>query len=212
MSQSAILDVSPSRYHSSMTKGGYGPSRFSCISETAQELLSALEEFLEETPMASGRHADTVHYQRTFQTNTPPPSMVVSTRSEISYEPPPVHISQDVSLYYEQRIFSLELAGIEDGIELNQKSERDFWDFINIPSISRQAELVFIGKGNLRAIWEDEIGNFIGLHFPGNRRVIYVMFKQLPDQNTQMTDTDMVSFEKTVAKIGQHGLEFLVNS
>ena len=138
--------------------------------------------------------------------------MIVSTRSEISYEPPPVYISQEVSQYYVQRILSLELAGIEDGIELNADSEKDFWDFINTPAITRQAELLFIGEGNLRAIWEDEIGNFLGLHFRGNRHIIYVIFKQHPDTNDRTADTDVRSFRGVLEVISHYNLERLVNS
>ncbi len=191
----------------------YLPSETSRLSESSQELIHASEVIFETDTMALYACPEVIHFELTVPEHALPLSVLVSTRSEIKIsEPAPRHTSHEIEWAYAERIGQLEHEGLAEGIELNESSERDFWKFINTPAITRQAELVFIGEGNLRAVWEDEIGNFLGLHFLGNRRIIYVIFKKHADGKGKTTDTDLASFRETISRIYHHGLEFLVNA
>lgn len=212
MSSAKTLGVRHPRGFPDTAESDYIPSETSRLSESSQDLIHACEVFFETDVMALYGCPELIHYEVTVPEHTLPFSVLVSTRSEITKsEPDPRHNSHEIELAYAERIGQLEHEGLAEGIELNENSEKDFWRFINTLDITSQAELVFIGEGNLRAIWEDEIGNFLGLHFLGNRSIIYVIFKKHPDGKGKTTDTDMVSFRETINRIYQHGLEFLVN-
>ena len=213
MSSATTLGVRLPRGFPDTAESVYIPSETSRLSESSQKLINAGEAFFETDVMALYGCPELIHFEVTVPGHTLPLSVLVSTRSEITGgESAPRHIPHEIELAYAERIGSLEHEGLAEEIELNENSEKDFWDFINTPAITRQAELVFIGEGNLRAIWEDETGNFVGLHFLGNRRIIYVIFKQHPNGKGKTTDTDMVSFRETINIIQQHSLEFLVNA
>ena len=213
MSSAISLGVRHPRAFPDTAESVYIPSETSRLSESSQELIHAGEVVFETNIMALYGCPELIHYEVTVPEHALPFSVLVSTRSEITKsEPESRHTSHEIEMAYAERIGLLEHEGLAEGIELNENSEKDFWNFFNTPAITRQAELVFIGEGNLRAIWEDEIGNFLGLHFLGNRRIIYVIFKQHPDGKGRLTDTDMVSFRETIKKIHQHGLDFLVNA
>ena len=213
MSSAITLGVRHPRGFPDTAESEYIPSETSRLSEFSQELIHAGEVIFETDIMALYGCPELIHYEVTVPEHTLPFSVLVSTRGEITKsEPDTRNTSHDIELTYAEHIGQLEHEGLAEGIILNENSEKDFWSFINTFAMTSQAELVFIGEGNLRAIWEDEFGNFLGLHFLGNRRIIYVIFKKNPDGKGKTTDTDMVSFRETINRIHQHGLEFLVNT
>ena len=60
--------------------------------------------------------------------------------------------ASEVCRAYRRRIGELARYGLEEGIALNEASERDFWTFVGAPESSRQAGLVLMDNGNLRAV------------------------------------------------------------
>ena len=79
---------------------------------------------------------------------------------------------------YRNRIEELRCFGELDGISVNQASEKDFWAFFRAFPLAREAELALLDNANLRAIWDDEDGNHVGLQFLGNGRLQYVIFRR----------------------------------
>ena len=75
---------------------------------------------------------------------------------------------------YTDRLERLHELGKEDGIEPNSLSEQDFLDFIRIKPQTKQANLGLLDNGNLRALWEDDIGQ-IDVQFCGNGVVQYLI-------------------------------------
>lgn len=79
---------------------------------------------------------------------------------------------------YADRIETLRSLGKEDGIDLNPESEQDFMRFLDfVPSIL-EGDLILLENGDLRAIWDDELGAHIGLQFQGSGEVQYVIFSR----------------------------------
>lgn len=78
---------------------------------------------------------------------------------------------------YQVRIEELRSYAEFDDLTINEASERDFWSFIMSMPFAREAELVLLDNGNLRAIWDDENGNHFGLQFLGERELQYVIFR-----------------------------------
>ena len=84
---------------------------------------------------------------------------------------------------YEARISALRsYAAEDDDIEkVNEDSINDFWAFMQVAGFSRQAGLVLLDSGDLRAVWRENAGHDVGLRFMGNQEILYVMFKRDAD-------------------------------
>lgn len=213
MSDVAVLDAGWPLDISLFVEGGHDPDKSTWLSETDQELTSFAA-----PPSGTGAKTlyefhEFLYHKMIVGANSLPFSVLVATRSEITQDSSTFLDSHpEIIRAYEERLGFLEKAGLTEGIELNIDSETDFWEFIDTPLISRKAELVFIGEGNIRAIWEDEDDNFLGLHFLGNRKIIYVIFKQHPDGKDTTIETGVESFGGTKKKIVQFCLTHLVNA
>lgn len=143
--------------------------------------------------------------------NSFPFTVQFARRSDVELDSPTLSgIKTETIRAYEERLGFLERVGLTEGVELNVDSETDFWEFVEASQFTQKAELVFIGEGNIRAIWEDEDENFLGLHFLGNRRIIYVIFKQDPGGNGLTTETGVESFRGTKKRVVERGLTHLV--
>ena len=81
---------------------------------------------------------------------------------------------------YETRIEALrDYAAEDDDIEkVNEDSIKDFWAFMKVTGFERQAGLVLLDSGDLRAVWRENDGHDIGLRFLGNQQVMHVIFKR----------------------------------
>ena len=80
---------------------------------------------------------------------------------------------------YRNRIEELREYGEDEGVAINQASERDFWSFVkSLPVASRKGSLVLMDNGNLRALWKGKQESHLGLQFLGDRMVEYVIFKR----------------------------------
>ena len=81
---------------------------------------------------------------------------------------------------YEARIRALRgYAAEDDDIEkVNEDSINDFWAFMKVTGFERQAGLVMLDSGDLRAVWRENDSHDIGLRFLGNRQVMHVIFKR----------------------------------
>ena len=84
------------------------------------------------------------------------------------------------SCAYEARIQVLRGYAAEDNdIEkVNEESINDFWAFMKAAGFERQAGLVLLDSGDLRAVWRENAGNDIGLRFLGNQQIMHVIFKR----------------------------------
>ena len=79
---------------------------------------------------------------------------------------------------YKARIEELREFAAEDGFQAKSESLIDFWKFIRSEQRIRRGNLVLIDNGNLRAVWKDNQGTYLGLQFLGGEMVQYVIFKQ----------------------------------
>ena len=78
---------------------------------------------------------------------------------------------------YSLRIEELKAYAQEDEIEVNEASQRDFWDFVDSLSSTKRASLVLCDNGNLKAVWKDAQASHLGIQFLGNGQGEYVIFK-----------------------------------
>lgn len=81
---------------------------------------------------------------------------------------------------YRERIVELINDAAPDGISLNNASEGDFWTFLMAQNFFWKNKLFLLDNGNLRAVWNSETGDQIGLQFLGNGTIQYVIFKHRP--------------------------------
>lgn len=81
---------------------------------------------------------------------------------------------------YARRIEVLHSDAEADDLELNEASERDFWQYIRSIPFAQKASLVLMDNGNLRAVWKDDDESHLGIQFLGNQWVEYVIFKRRP--------------------------------
>ena len=117
-------------------------------------------------------NSSTFHSTEDF---TRPPSLQARFMAEIVAKKKD---SQRIDRSYQLRIEELRSYAELDGLAINGASETDFWAFIMSKPTAREAELVLLDNGNLRAIWDDEDGNHFGLQFVGNRTLQYVIFRR----------------------------------
>ena len=82
---------------------------------------------------------------------------------------------------YSHRIETLRRDAEIERFSVNEDSETDFWRFIGSVPAAKQAELVLMDNGNLRAVWKDKNGDHLGVQFLGERMAEYVIFKHRPD-------------------------------
>ena len=93
-------------------------------------------------------------------------------------------IAEEVREAYSSRIEELRGYALEDEIEIREESERDFWEFVTAVPLADEGELVVLYNGNLRAVWQDDSGNHVGLQFLGDSSVEYVIFKHWQRSNS----------------------------
>ncbi len=79
---------------------------------------------------------------------------------------------------YEERVATLREYGEADGITLRAASEGAFLNFIKSNAYTRQASLVLLDNGNLRAVWKSDDGSHVGVQFRGGQAASYVIFKR----------------------------------
>ncbi len=85
---------------------------------------------------------------------------------------------QQIHLAYQARIEALHGYAIPEGFTIKEISKEDFWSFLRSTFYTRKAALFLMDNGNLRAVWQDDTENHIGLQFLGNQLVEYVIFKR----------------------------------
>ena len=91
---------------------------------------------------------------------------------------PPSKTPDRVRNAYSLRIKELKGHAIDDDIEFNPASERDFWAFMESLPCSKRASLVLCDNGNLKAVWKNTGANHLGIQFLGNDQGEYVIFKR----------------------------------
>ena len=79
---------------------------------------------------------------------------------------------------YRSRIEELREYGEDEGVIVNEASEKDFWAFVKTLPASRKGSLVLMDNGNLRALWKGERESHLALQFLGGREIQYVIFKR----------------------------------
>lgn len=104
---------------------------------------------------------------------------------------------------YEERIQALRgYAAEDDDIEkVNEDSINDFWAFTKAVAFSRQAGLVLLDSGDLRAVWRANAGHHIGLRFMGNQEILYVIFKRGAEGRIAERAVGKDSFDGVVKQI-----------
>lgn len=104
---------------------------------------------------------------------------------------------------YEARIQALRgYAAEDDDIEkVNEDSINDFWAFMKVTGFSRQAGLVLLDSGDLRAVWRENDGHDIGLRFLGNQQVMHVIFKRDTDGQFAERAVGADSFDGVIKQI-----------
>ena len=104
---------------------------------------------------------------------------------------------------YETRIQVLRgYAAEDDDIEeVNEDSINDFWAFMRATGFERQAGLVLLDSGDLRAVWRENDGHDVGLRFLGNQQIMHVIFKREADGQIAKRAVGTDSFDGVLKRI-----------
>ncbi len=94
-----------------------------------------------------------------------------------------VEATRQAEAAYRERIKELIIDASFDDICLKKDSERDFWTFLKPQGFFSKGKLFLLDNGNIRALWNNETGDQIGLQFLGNKVIQYVIFKHRPEIN-----------------------------
>lgn len=89
-----------------------------------------------------------------------------------------IKATQEIRHSYASRTEFLREEAAEEGILFNENSRRDFWRFIEMIPFPRRGRLFLMDNGDLRAVWDDNEDNLVGIQFLGNSSVRYVIFKR----------------------------------
>ncbi len=89
-----------------------------------------------------------------------------------------LQLNESIRRAYSLRIEELKGYAVEDEIEVNPASERDFWGFLESLPASRRASLVLSNVGNLKAVWKDADANQFSIQFLGDGQGEYIIFKR----------------------------------
>ncbi len=87
-------------------------------------------------------------------------------------------LARTKSQAYSARVKKLRDFASQDGVSLNPASEFDFWRFLEMKPHWRKGNLVLIDNGNLRAVWKNGKGTYLGLQFLGDGMLQFVISKQ----------------------------------
>lgn len=112
---------------------------------------------------------------------------------------------------YQERIDYLRRVARQDGYDLAPESGRDFWTFVDSNPLFRKGDVVLCDNGNLYAIWEDEHGDQVGLHFLGSGKVNYVLISRSAPTGERCHGCAHGDIDVVKQKIGAHDLWSLVS-
>ena len=79
---------------------------------------------------------------------------------------------------YLARVAELRMYLAQEGNVLDYRSEIDFWLFVLKEFNIRKGSVIATDDSNLRVVWKNEHGTFLGLQFLGGDEVQFVFFKQ----------------------------------
>ena len=79
---------------------------------------------------------------------------------------------------YRRRIAELREYGDDEGVAINEASEKAFWNFIKFLPATREGALFLMDNGNFRVIWKGPDESHLALQFLGGREIQYVIFKR----------------------------------
>ena len=116
-----------------------------------------------------------------------------------------------VQRQYRQRLNVLVAEGREEGITLNAESTVDLFSFIKTMAFTKQASLVLMDNGDIRAVWQGESGGHLALRFLGRGQVQFVIIRHRTKRHevSRVTGTD--GFEVIKKQVRLYGLATLVS-
>ena len=109
-----------------------------------------------------------------------------------------------------QNIGELQDLAEDDGVVISEQSKQHFLEFFSSQSPTNRAEAEVTPYGNLRAIWNDDYGNHIGLQFFGADVLNYVIFKGAKDSLDRIYEADRGGVDFVMERIRHHKLEHLM--
>ena len=86
--------------------------------------------------------------------------------------------TRNIHLAYVNRIKELRgfAADDDDCSDVRESSKADFWSFVQSMPRAKEAELVLLDNGNLRAVWEGDGDDHLGIQFLGDGLGEFVIF------------------------------------
>lgn len=111
---------------------------------------------------------------------------------------------------YRRRIDDLREMAEDEGFTVAEASIKDFWIFFSTLSPYQKAELAVNPNENLRAIWDDNHGNHVGIQFRGAGVLQYVIFKGPVDSPERIYDAGRGDIEVVRQRVKDFSLENLL--
>ena len=107
-------------------------------------------------------------------------------------------------------IAELQNLAKDDDIVILESSKEHFLEFFSSLRPSNAAETQVTPYGNLRAVWDDDDGNHIGLQFFGEDTLNCVIFKGPKDSPSRIYEAKRGGMNLVMERIRHHELEHLM--
>lgn len=111
---------------------------------------------------------------------------------------------------YRHRIAELRDLTMGEDFSVSQKSERYFWDFFQALHPLREAELAIISDGTLSAIWDGNNGDYVGVEFLNDGKLLYTIFKGEMDSANRICEADYGHIKDVESRIRHYNLDTLL--
>ncbi|MCY4308088.1 MAG: hypothetical protein OXC57_07425 [Rhodobacteraceae bacterium] len=86
---------------------------------------------------------------------------------------------------FRNRINELKHFAEEDEIQINKASEDNFWKFLNDSDFNIKMDALYLNdNGNYRAVWDDDLGNLLGIEFYETNKVHFMILSHSKDKGT----------------------------
>lgn len=108
---------------------------------------------------------------------------------------------------FHNRINELKHFAEEDQIQINKVSEDNLWNFLNDSDFNIKMDALYLNdNGNYRAVWDDDLGNLLGIEFYETDKVHFIILYHSKDKGT-VSIAGEVSQNNIVELINLYGLK-----
>ncbi len=116
------------------------------------------------------------------------------------------------SEHYTQRLAYLRQEGQIENISINSDSQSAFWQLLDVIPDAKQAEIILLDNGNLRAYWRNEAREYVGLEIVNDASLRCLMHKRSQSGEFDTKIVRSSTIDEMIEAIDAFGMLFLLDS